>query len=414
MRKHSSRFLVPSLISLALMASFGTSLTQAQAAEPQPESQKEWTFLIFLNGNNNLDRFGTDDMNEMEAVGSTDAVNVVVQWASLDHGSTRRVLVQKDNNPNQVTSPTIENMGNVDMGDWRNLVEFIRWGVAKYPAKRYFINVWNHGSGWHMMQAGARASGGFSPQDISFDDNTGNYITTKQLGDALREAAAIIGHKVDIYGSDACLMAMAEVAHEMSDAVDLFVGSEEVEPAEGWPYDAVLKKWNEDKKASPVEVAKILSSEYIKSYKKGSQGDRDVTFSVMDLNKIGGFNAAIRDLGKSLLALSPADRNKVISAMNYTQSFTYGDYGDLVDFLGLLDKANVTGVRGEVIANVKDAVRDLVIANETYGYDRAHGIAIWLPTSSWTYESYIEKYNGLRFQQDTQWADALKAVLGIQ
>jgi len=39
------------------------------------------------------------------------------------------------------------------------------------------IAVWNHGNGWHLMNAG----GGMQMQDISYDDNTGHKITTEEL-----------------------------------------------------------------------------------------------------------------------------------------------------------------------------------------------------------------------------------------
>src|ERR1700757_4673970 len=87
------------------------------ASHPAAAADKEWTFLLYLNGNNNLDSFGKLNINQMEAVGSSDAVNMVVQWASLENGDVRRLLVQKDNDTNNVTSPVVQNMGSVDMGD---------------------------------------------------------------------------------------------------------------------------------------------------------------------------------------------------------------------------------------------------------------------------------------------------------
>jgi len=53
-----------------------------------------------------------------------------------------------------------------------------------------------------------------------------------QLGDAMYKASQIIGHPVDIYGSDACLMSMPEISTQMRNAVDYFIGSEEVEPGD--------------------------------------------------------------------------------------------------------------------------------------------------------------------------------------
>ncbi len=261
---------------------------QSPAKAEEGNGVKDWTFLVFLNGKNSLDSFGALDINEMEKVGSTDKINVLVQWASTSNHKTQRLYVQKDNDPNRVTSPVVQDMGSVDMGDWRSLVEFVQWGVANYPAKHYFIDVWDHGSGWHLN------SGGFSPRDISWDDDTGHFMTTKQLGQALAEAAKAIGHKVDLYGSDACLMGMAEVAGEMSNSVEFSVGSEETEPGEGWPYDGLLSRWSALPTASASDVAKILTTEYVKSYQGGSQGKSEVTFSAFDLSKLNKVSFAVK------------------------------------------------------------------------------------------------------------------------
>src|SRR5271168_2763659 len=43
---------------------------------------RDWTMLVYLNGDNNLDSFGTTNLLAMETVGSTANINVVVQWAS--------------------------------------------------------------------------------------------------------------------------------------------------------------------------------------------------------------------------------------------------------------------------------------------------------------------------------------------
>ena len=59
-------------------------------------------------------------------------------------------------------------------------------------------------------------NGGFTTKDISYDDVSGHVITTEQLALAMGEIQKITGNKVELYGSDACLMAMAEIAGEMS------------------------------------------------------------------------------------------------------------------------------------------------------------------------------------------------------
>jgi hypothetical protein len=64
------------------------------------------------------------------------------------------------------------------------------------------------------------------------------------------EAAKIIGHKVDVIGFDACLMAMVEVGHELTNSVNVMIGSEETEPARGWPYDLMMARWVKQPKAT--------------------------------------------------------------------------------------------------------------------------------------------------------------------
>ncbi len=394
------------LVSLVFLVSLLSFPRQAHAADASAP-QKDWTILVFLNGHNNLDSFGTKDMLEMEKVGSGDKVNVVVQWASLAADKTRRLLVKKSTNSTVVTSPVVQSLPRVDMGDYHSLVEFVRWGVQNYPAKHYLVDIWNHGSGWRkttLDQWGAK--------DISFDDVSGHSISTLQLGQALRDSASIIGHKVDLYGSDACLMGMAEIADELSDSVDVFAGSEEVEPANGWPYDLLINRMNDMADASPANVGKALAEEYVKSYQNGSQGDDDATFSVFDLSHMAELNSAVKALGDRLKSLSGAERTTVAGAFRSTQKFTYSDYGDLLDFASIVQAANLASLKGDVIPNLQQAAKNFIVANQaTARYSHANGLAIWLPTSSSTYKQYVAKYRGLKFSGDTGWDSALNSVL---
>lgn len=238
-------------------------------------ASKPWTFLIFVNGNNNLDQNALLNLKAMEQVGSSDQVNVVAQWASISTGQTVRMLIEKSKNPNAITSPILQNLGKVDMGDYHALEDFIAWGVAQYPAEHYFIEVWNHGSGWNAKST-------LSTYDISYDETTGHHISTQELGWVMDGAAKKIKHKVDIFASDACLMAMVEVATELSDSVHLYGGSEETEPAMGWDYKNLLEKWNAKPYRTPEEVAILVAETYVKSY-EGSINE--VTYSIVDLNE---------------------------------------------------------------------------------------------------------------------------------
>ncbi|HCM40251.1 MAG TPA: hypothetical protein DIS93_09795 [Bdellovibrionales bacterium] len=384
------RFFPVLLLTSSLCGSF------ALAGITLPKPIKEWTFLTYINGNNNLDPYGATNINQMEQVGSTEQLNVIVQWASLQRGTTQRLYVQKDNEPRKVTSTVVQEIPKLDMGNWRSLVEFVRWAHDNYPAKRYFVNVWNHGNGWHLT-------------DISYDDVSGNMITTKQLGDALRESSEIIGHKVDLYASDACLMAMVEIANEMKNSVEIFAGSEETEPGDGWPYHAILGRWIQNPEASATDVAKIITAEYVKSYTNGSNGNAAVTFSAFDLSKIEPLNDSIRNLGQFLISTDKDSRAKALAAANKTLHFTYSDYSDLGVYLDELEKVNLVSMRPEILNNVRDRISDFVVANQVTGrYARAKGVSIWIPLNQTAYLKNSDKYHALQFQADTDWGTTLK------
>ncbi|HZK12435.1 MAG TPA: hypothetical protein VFD10_08860, partial [Atribacterota bacterium] len=46
---------------------------------PPRDNTAEWTVMVYLDSDNNLESAGIDDINEMEIAGSTSEVNIVVQ-----------------------------------------------------------------------------------------------------------------------------------------------------------------------------------------------------------------------------------------------------------------------------------------------------------------------------------------------
>jgi hypothetical protein len=231
----------------------------------------------------------------------------------------------------------------------------------------------------------------------------------------MEESARIIGHKVDIYGSDACLMAMAEVASEMKDHVEYYIGSQDLEPGAGWPYDTILSAWNKlGSDAAAPEIAKIVASEYAKSYQGGQNGYDEITFSAYDLSKTDRLYGAIEQLNRQLNQVDAAGKKKVLSAFAKTQKFYYSDYRDLPDFVDQLEKVGMARVlRDGTFREIRAALKEYVIANEvTHDFRRATGLSIWMTDSKSTYNRYKSYYNKLRFQADTKWGDTLSYLLG--
>lgn len=366
---------------------------------------KDWNFLVFINGVNNLDEFGTLNINQMEEIGSNDRLNILVQWGSWARPSVDRLLVQKDSDVVKVTSPVVQSLGRVDMGDYRNLVDFVRWSQENYPSRKTFVAVWNHGSGWHrpeLIDVGLK--------DISHDDRTGNAITTEQLGVAMQEIAAAIGRKVDIYGSDACLMGMVEVADQMADSVKIFVGSQDLEPGEGWPYSTFLRAWTANMDMGAADVARTLTHEFLLAYDGGLYGEERVTLSAYDLEEIGSYREALHALSAKLSAQSPTVLSQLKSKISATKFFYLGDYRDVIDFsiqsgLGKIAPAETAALNA--------AHSRFVVANAQNQDEMTFGVSIWMPHNPQDFVDFWDRYSRLSFHRHTGWGEFLRRMHGL-
>jgi hypothetical protein len=360
-------------------------ITKIEVSVPAPaleaRAEKEWTIMVFLNSKNNLERFGLKDLNEMEMVGSSDKVNVVVEMGRMagfdssdgDWKGTRRYLVQKDNNTNAVTSPVLEDLGKTDMGDYKNLAAFGKWAKAKYPAKKYIMIVWNHGAGWIKGAPGVT-------KGISYDDETGGHITTPQLAWALKEMGG-----VDVYGSDACLMQMAEVVYEIKDYTTYIVGSEETEPGDGYTYDTFLGPIVAKPSMGAAEAAKVTVDAYSDHYQQLGQAS---TQSFIKSSAVNGLLDASNAFAYAITAAGEKDLAK--KAMGAAQSYAYPENKDFYHFAQLVvaetKDAEVKKTGQALMSYIK---KDLVMHNRTNSsdggwwgpeiYDDSHGIAVYLP-----------------------------------
>lgn len=357
------------------------------------ESLKTWNVLVFLNADNNLDSFGVKDLAEMEKVGSTDDVNVIVQMDRYAAGA-KRYFVRKG------TSELLEDMGEVDMGSETVLVDFASWATKRFPARRTALILWNHGSGWQKKDQTLRG--------ISYDDQSGNHISTEELETAVSRIAGLLGHKIDILAFDACLMNMVEVAYQVRKHVEVMVGSEETEPGDGWPYDKCLAPLTRKPGMSPRALAAIICDEFCKSYFFSKSTQSALACSELDGLRIAldAWCRAVMDdgSGEALRALSVASEK--------VARFAYASYADLFGLLKLFRKELRDGTliaKTEGVLALREAV---VVANEVHAFPLSprgiYGLAIHFPQGS----SWWSAYRRLAFARDGLWDEMLEQVLG--
>lgn len=357
-------------------------------------ADKEWAFLVFLNGHNNLSEYGDININQLETVGSTDTVDFIVQWAKQGAEQTHRLKVARDQDENNVTSPFVESLPRIDMGDYRNLVDFVKWSATHYPAKHYFVVIWNHGSGWHRHRRAVRG--------ISYDDYSGNHITTEQLGLAMNEVTSFLGRKIDIVGADACLMAMAEVGAEIASSVRYLLASEELEPGLGWPYHRLAAWWIAHPEASAEEIGRALVTDYVASF----AGESGITLSMANLDEMGSFLGGLRRFAERLMSLN--DTEFATSTANFGQALTFStrDYADIGSFLSV-----ATVGMEEEMNQLRQSYNAMIVTNLTSPeLAAATGMSFWIPNNPGTLQTYLADYQRLQMSKLTGWETILQRL----
>jgi len=235
----------------------------------------DWTIMVWLDGDNDLETFALADLNEMEYglymasiadPAITSRVRIIVQvdrHGSYDNSTaytgdnwsdTRRYLIQPD--PSDSTAWTSrridEDMGEVNMGDAQNLKEFIEYCQENYHARRYALILWNHGGGimkkkTYSPLAGTGSGEEMPLKEICTDWTDGDRLYTGEITDLLTDA-----HSIDLLGFDACYMGMFEVAYEYRPGVAGKFGADAIcfspapEQADGWDYVRILTRLGGD------------------------------------------------------------------------------------------------------------------------------------------------------------------------
>lgn len=416
-------------------------------------NKAKWTVLTYIAAHNDLNNYGRNSLNELLAVGST---SEVVLGALYDGKSGAGRYVMGD--PGGVEWQ--KQLGRVDSGDPDELIQTAKWLFEKYPAERYGLVLWSHGTGWEPSEieeiatevrpAAARdaaeskerssAPGSRAlfrttvrsllkpekPIDraILFDDGTGHSLDTLELSRVTDSIAKTIGQPLDVLGMDACLMANLEVAYELRKTVRYLVASEELVPAHSWPYKEIFGALRANFTMKGAELAKLVVDRYIAYYTARPPSGGDVTKVALDLGRIDDVVKPVNQLAEALRT----DMSTVADALWDAQvsirqresqdgkrqpnKFEYKlwDIGSLAARLAL-PKVNSAAVRQAATNTVKalSAGAGAVLAEGHYGtwFDGIGGTSVYfMPPGQ---QRVASSYAQLAFSKDTQWDEMLSA-----
>ena len=380
----------------------GTAGNDLDAAPNGGGRLADWTFALYMNGDNNLEDAAIANILEMAQVGSTAEVNIVLQFDRIpgytkDYGDwtdARRFLVWKGMTPDPGNEVQI--LGEVNMGvgpmtapDDGSLEDFLRWTSTNYPAARTALILWDHGDGWRSQTNFTFKTAG---QDWTSDDK----LTMPEVRQAFENATAA-GCAFDLIGFDECLMAMVENAYQVHDFGDVMVASEKIENGTGWPYHLIMA----DLTAAPTMDARTLGTTIVHHY---SIMEPSMTLSAVDLTGIPGLVAAVSDLAIAMDSSKP----EIQAARDLVRQYASGGGYNHIDLFGFADHLTQQIPAGKIHDAASAVLGHSSLVLSAHGEPSIdNGLAIFFPEKA---KAVKEDYSGdtILLTRDTHWDDFLR------
>jgi clostripain len=376
---------------LTISLIFG-GFTTAVSAKP---SKASWTFMVYLDADNNLDPYGPLNIQQMSS-GITPGANLNV-IVLMDRLNQPAYLYKVTHNKAEV----ILSLGEVDMGSPQTLAWFVKYTFKNYEAQHYILDLWDHGGGY---------------RGICWDDSSGNHLSPHDVETALAESEKKYRTKIDIVGFDACLMGMIEVCYELKDVTNIVIGSEMLIPGYGWPYESLMQYLSTNSNVDPYTLSKEIVNEYV-SYYATMQSTYFVQLSAIDetlvpkmaesLNSFANYLSKNIDTYKGIIADARAEAQ---------QKFIMGTMGayyyiDLYKFAYILQEKAEDEILDSLASNLMGNIATIVFAEEHTKPQgnldaKQFGLTINFPPNLQAYSSKYETYVQC-FATETTWLNLL-------
>ena len=331
-----------------------------------PTENASWTVMVYIDGDNNLASAAVDDLNEMEGVVLPENVNVVTLTdlsgdyaTSAGWTDTRRGEIAPD--PNGYSSygdaatlvSELNSLGELNTGDPTTLTNFIDWSTQNHAADNYALVIWDHGAGM---------------RGIAWDDTDNHdHLDMSEIKSSINSSVAFNStNKLDLVGFDACLMQTYEVGLELAPIADVMVASQELEPGDGWDYQAFLQSLANNPYASAQTLGGYIVDSYDAWYNRPGE-----TLSSVDLNKYQAIDDAIGLFNNATQAASGSDWLVMDDAAESAWSSTRHNYGqmgedrDLGQFFKYISENCANNTLKTAAGSIVTAIEEAVIDNSS-------------------------------------------------
>jgi hypothetical protein len=315
---------------------------------PPPPPSRQWTFIVYMAADNDLEPAAIADFNELEAIDlSAGVISILVlvdRSASYDATNgdwtdTRLYEISSDPNGNNATIVSTrvdcEELGltadiatELDMSDPLVLSRLVQFAKRKYTADNYGLLVWGHGTGWRGDTDTCKNI--TSLKAIAIDDHSGHYMSLPSFG------TAISGENFRVIAFDTCFGGLLEVAYQIKNSARYLVASEGIIPSTGWDYASVFTAFLKGDSLT----AEKFSDSAVSSFSSQYSGTPGTVISKIDLSAVDAFFAVFESFTGALASnmTTVGVRDTVLheilhnTEIHYFSSYPSDLYIDIHDF----------------------------------------------------------------------------------
>ena len=392
------------LISLTLLVLLSLVLTNCDNPSKSKKNEKrDWTIMLYAAADYEL--IGDPTVPFAENFATNENTHTLILQDNYNQ-KTKFWYVKPDSSLKLVEDSTEYNMGSES-----TLSHFVSYTKKHYPADRYILCFYSHGSAWRGCCG-----------DVTDND----MLTNDNIKKGLEESRG-----VDIVMFTApCLMGSMEMAYELKDQTEYIIASENTSSYFRWfgaldnLNSCLLNTPDIENKQLCVNIIEWLHQYKYELYDMFDQFDfgdylltndefinylEDLTMSAVESDKIGELASALNNI-----SLAYSNRIEHFDSL-YTSVFdSLENYStEISDLLSFIENMKAKERDSEIIDKwnrLKDALANTIIANcHGDNFQYAGGLNIYCPDpKTENYDNYYShSYYGLDLADDCYYAQLL-------
>ncbi len=359
---------------LMLLVAVMVAISCDPVKENEPEFvHRDKTVLVYMVANNNLSSQAESNLSAMKQGYLPSEDNLLV-YMHLSNRTPILLKLYKDER-GAVMQDTVYRFPAQNSSDFKSLQSVLNISRTMYPADKYGLVLWSHGTGW-------LPEGYYSK---SFGSDAGKEMDVKDL-------ASSLPFKMEFILFDACLMGGVEVVYELKDSVNYIISSPTEILSQGFPYSRIMQHIYR----TPMGLQDV-AKEYYDFYNSKSGSMRSATISMVKCSELESLAAEtskiIKEYGENRSGID------TLSLQRYYRGGKHWFY-DFGDYIHELSGGNDSGFRNALEKAVVYKAATPNFLEITVDPDKYSGLSTYIPSPT-ADPLLLEYYSKFKWSRDT-------------